>query len=67
MPNNIYLTSAEVVAQLVAIAPSKKTLNTLVRAAGFPPPLRLNQRRHLWVAAEVDDWLEAKLAERYAA
>ncbi|NTF80543.1 helix-turn-helix transcriptional regulator [Rhizobium rhizogenes] len=45
-----------------------RTLLTLMAAAGrFPAPVALGERRIAFVRAEVEAWIDARIAERAAA
>jgi prophage regulatory protein len=46
---------------------SRATIYKLAESNRFPAPLQLTEGRKAWVAAEVDAWLSARLAEREAA
>lgn len=43
---------------------SRTTIWRAVRAGTFPVPVPIGQRAMAWVEAEVDAWIEARLAER---
>jgi prophage regulatory protein len=40
------------------------TVFDMVSAGRFPAPIRLSRRASRWSEAEVDAWIEARLAER---
>ena len=44
----------------------RSTILSMVRAGSFPAPIRLGQHAVAWVSTEVDQWLEARIAERDA-
>ena len=46
---------------------SRPHLFRLIKAGKFPTPLKLGENRNAWVEAEIDAWIEARLAERDAA
>lgn len=46
---------------------SRATVYRLAELNRFPTPLQLTEGRKAWIAAEVDGWLAARLAERDAA
>ena len=41
---------------------SRSTLYRLIRAGDFPRPVRLTRATSAWVVAEVDRWLDQRLA-----
>lgn len=43
---------------------SPDTIRRLVAGGQFPRPLRLSQRAVGWLSAEVDAWIEARVAQR---
>ena len=45
---------------------SKAQLHKLIAAGAFPAPINLSRRGRAWVAAEVNAWLAARMAERAA-
>lgn len=49
------------------ISYSRPHLFRLIKAGKFPVPLKLGENRNAFVEAEIDAWLEARLAERDAA
>lgn len=44
------------------VALSRATLDRLVAAGEFPPPIRLTERRLAFNAADVEAWMQAKVA-----
>lgn len=38
----------------------------LIKAGKFPQPVKLGGARNAWVEAEIDEWVEARIAERDA-
>lgn len=42
---------------------SKSQLYRLIDQASFPPPVRLGQRACGWVDAEVERWLQQRIAD----
>ena len=42
-------------------------IRRLVKAGKFPAPIRLGEKRVVWIESEIDDWLEGKRQERDAA
>ena len=36
----------------------------LIKEGRYPAPIKIGPRRKVWLASEVDAWLEAKKAER---
>jgi predicted DNA-binding transcriptional regulator AlpA len=44
------------------VALSRATLDRLVVAGKFPPPIRLTERRLAFNAADVDAWMQEKVA-----
>lgn len=43
---------------------SPSTIDREVAAGRFPAPIRLTPRAKGWLEAEIDAWLEARVAER---
>jgi prophage regulatory protein len=43
---------------------SKSHLYALAQKGEFPKPIKLSERSSAWVEAEVQDWIEAKIAAR---
>lgn len=41
---------------------SKSQLHRMVGESGFPQPIRLSKRAVAWVAAEVEFWLQERIA-----
>lgn len=39
----------------------------LVKAKAFPAPIKLGAARNAWVEAEIDQWIEGRIAARDAA
>jgi prophage regulatory protein len=46
------------------IAWSRQHVFRMVRMGRFPAPVKLGEATNAWVEAEIDDWLEARVAER---
>lgn len=44
------------------VALSRATLDRLVSAGKFPPPIRLTERRLAFNAADVEAWMQEKVA-----
>ena len=44
------------------VALSRATLDRLVASGKFPPPMRLTERRLAYNAADVDAWMQEKVA-----
>ena len=45
---------------------SRTLISALVESGDFPPPIRLGARRWAFVRAEVDDWIDRRIAARSA-
>jgi len=45
---------------------SRVHIYRLVKAGKFPAPIKVGQNRIGWVESEIDEWLNAKVAERDA-
>jgi len=45
---------------------SRVHIYRLVKAGKFPAPIKVGQNRIGWVESEIDEWLNAKIAERDA-
>ncbi len=45
---------------------SRVHIGRLVKAGKFPAPIKVGQNRIGWVEREIDEWLNAKIAERDA-
>jgi prophage regulatory protein len=43
---------------------SRSAIYDLASRGHFPPPIKISPRASAWVAAEVDAWIERKIAER---
>ncbi|MEQ9394386.1 helix-turn-helix transcriptional regulator [Haliea sp.] len=43
---------------------SRSMIYALVSSDRFPHPIKISDRASAWVAAEVDAWIEGKIAER---
>ncbi len=41
---------------------SKSQVHRMVEESGFPEPIKLSRRAIAWVAAEVENWLRARIA-----
>ena len=50
----------------VGIYYSRVHIHRLVRAGKFPTPIKVGQNRIGWIESEIDEWLNAKIAERDA-
>ncbi|CAG9252401.1 putative DNA-binding transcriptional activator AlpA [Burkholderia diffusa] len=46
------------------VALEQSTLFEMVRDGRFPRPIRLSSRASRWSEAEIDAWIDARLAER---
>lgn len=44
----------------------KSSLYAMVTNGKFPKPIKLNDRSSGWVSTEIDQWIEARIAERDA-
>ena len=72
MPKKIPLAKAEapptrlwdmnVVAQQTTL--SKSQIFNLVKEGSFPKPFRVSAGRNAWLAAEVDAWIDARIATK---
>lgn len=49
------------------ISYSRAHLHRLIKAKVFPAPIKLGENRNAWVEAEVDAWIDARIAQREAA
>ena len=49
------------------ISYSRAHLHRLIKAKTFPAPIKLGENRNAWVEAEVEAWIEARIAQREAA
>jgi len=45
---------------------SRVHIGRLVKAGRFPAPIKVGQNRIGWIESEIDEWLNAKVAERDA-
>ena len=45
---------------------SRVHIYRLVKAGKFPAPIKVGQNRIGWIESEIDEWLNAKIAERDA-
>ena len=45
---------------------SRVHIGRLVKAGRFPAPIKVGQNRIGWIESEIDEWLNAKIAERDA-
>ena len=52
----------ETVSELVGVG--RSTLYEMMRQGRFPRPVHINSRAVGWVASEIEDWIEARRAER---
>lgn len=43
---------------------SRPHLWRLVKAGTFPAPIKLGANRNAWIEAEIDDWIEGRIAMR---
>ena len=50
----------------MGVSYSRAHIYRLVRAGKFPKPIKLGENRIAWVEAEVDEWINNKIAERDA-
>jgi prophage regulatory protein len=50
----------------LGISYSRVHIYRLVKARKFPAPIKVGQNRIGWVESEIDEWLNAKIAERDA-
>ncbi|WP_269791008.1 AlpA family transcriptional regulator [Stenotrophomonas sp. Iso1] len=41
---------------------SKSQIYALINAGSFPPPVKLSERCSAWVEAELDEWIEERIA-----
>lgn len=39
-------------------------LYQMVRSGQFPKPVRLSSKAHAWPEHEIDEWIQARMAER---
>jgi prophage regulatory protein len=39
------------------------SLYALIAAGKFPKPIKLSERRAAWIESEVEDWINARIAE----
>jgi predicted DNA-binding transcriptional regulator AlpA len=62
MSEIVLLTKAEVIKRLSI---SERSLEKLVKACKFPPPLRIGKQAQ-WVDSVVHKWLEQKVAKQLA-
>ncbi|WP_233872555.1 helix-turn-helix transcriptional regulator [Paraburkholderia adhaesiva] len=46
------------------VALQQSTLFEMVKDGRFPAPIRLSSRASRWSEAEIDAWIDARLAER---
>lgn len=45
----------------------RSTIYEMMQAGTFPKPVKLNLRSNGWIEAEIDAFIEARIAEREAA
>jgi prophage regulatory protein len=45
---------------------SRAHIDRLVKARKFPRPIKLGENRNAWVEAEIDAWIEQRIADRDA-
>jgi len=45
---------------------SRAHIDRLVKAGKFPRPIKLGDNRNAWIEAEIDAWIEARIADRDA-
>ena len=46
---------------------SRAHLDRLIKQHKFPPPIKLGENRNAWPESEIDEWIEARIAERDSA
>ena len=61
-PTLVFLTKAEVLRRIPITGP---TLWSWVRAGKFPRPRAISPNKTVWVAAEVDAWMQARPHREY--
>ena len=61
-PTLVFLSKAEVLRRIPITGP---TLWSWVRAGKFPRPRAISPNKTVWVAAEVDAWMEARPHREY--
>jgi prophage regulatory protein len=49
---------------LKGVSYSRAHLFRLIRAGRFPKPIKLGENRNAFVEAEIDQWIEARIAAR---
>ena len=61
-PTLVFLSKQQVLAKIPVTAP---TLWAWVRAGKFPRPRAISPNKTVWVAAEVDQWMQARPHRQY--
>ena len=61
-PALVFLSKAQVLRKIPITAP---TLWAWVRAGQFPGPRAISPNKPVWVAAEVDEWMQARPHREY--
>jgi prophage regulatory protein len=61
-PSLVFLSKAQVLQKIPVTAP---TLWAWVRAGKFPRPRAISPNKTVWVAAEVDAWMQARPHRQY--
>ena len=61
-PSLVFLSKAQVLRKIPITAP---TLWAWVRAGKFPRPRAISPNKTVWVAAEVDAWMQARPLRTY--
>ena len=57
------LTMAEL-RTIKGVSYSRPHLFRLIKADKFPAPVKLGENRNAWVEAEVDEWIDGRIASR---
>ncbi len=58
------LLSMEELRTVKGVSYSRPHLFRLIKSQKFPAPIKLGENRNAWVEAEVDQWIDARIAER---
>ena len=58
----VFLSKAQVLAKIPVTAP---TLWAWVRAGKFPRPRAISPNKTVWIAAEIDEWMQARPHRTY--
>ena len=45
---------------------SKSRIYDAIRKGAFPRPVPVGERRRAWIESEIEDWIDARVAERDA-